>query len=87
MVVTAPDLAQFHDEKSELRARRDFMVRRGYRFCNIDACNCGSWHGGHMEQRLRDIHDMLEEMGVPLNGVVLKDAIKELALSAGYYER
>ena len=39
-----------------------------------------------MEQRLGDIHDMLEEMGVPLNGVVLKDAIKELALSAGYHE-
>lgn len=87
MVVTAPDLAQFYDEKSELKARRDFMIGEGYRFCHIDACNCNSWHGGHAERRLRDIHDMLSEMGVPLNGVVLIDAIRDLALTAGYYRQ
>ena len=80
----APDLAEFHDEASELEARRNFMIRRGYRFCQIAACNCGSWHGGKAEDRLAEITDMLIDMGVEMNGIVLIDAIQELALTAGY---
>ena len=56
-MITAPDLAQFNDEQVELQARRDFMIRQGYRFCDIAACNCGSWHGGHADNRLRQMHD------------------------------
>ena len=34
----------FVDEEEELNARRDFMMREGYSYCNIPACNCNSWH-------------------------------------------
>ena len=37
----------------------DFLVRRGYRPCDIPACNCGSYHGGHAEERLHEIYDAL----------------------------
>jgi len=33
----------------------EFIHSRGYRRCDIAACNCGSWHGGHAEDRLSEI--------------------------------
>lgn len=57
----------------ELRDRADFMHREGYRECDIAACNCGSWHGGHAANRLREISDI-----VPHNGILLRDAIAAL---------
>lgn len=80
----APDCSEFHSDADELRARRDFMVSRGYRFCDIMACNCNSWHQGHAENRLREIGDMLTDYGVSTNGIVLKDTIRNVLIEAGY---
>ena len=43
----------FCDAVEELDARRSFMERRGYRFCDIPACNCNSWHEG--ERHIRHV--------------------------------
>ncbi|MBK8189035.1 MAG: hypothetical protein IPK79_01115 [Vampirovibrionales bacterium] len=42
----------------------DFLRRRGYRRCDIPACNCGSFHGGHADDRLREIGDYIEGCGM-----------------------
>ncbi len=34
-----------------------FLERHGYRRCDIPACNCGSWHGGHANARLAEIRE------------------------------
>lgn len=42
------------------------LLRKGYRkTCDIPACNCGdNWtHGGHAEERLREIADVVWENG------------------------
>lgn len=39
----------------------DFLARQGYRRCDISACNCGSWHGGHANQRLRELREAFEQ--------------------------
>ena len=62
--------------EDELLARRWFMDKEGYRFCDIPACNCNSWHGGNASNRLREIRETLDELGVSTNGVILIDAIK-----------
>lgn len=77
-------LSEFRTDRDELEARRDFMRRNGYRFCDIAACNCNSWHRGHAEDRLSEIDFMLADYGVDRNGVTLIDAIRELVLTAGY---
>lgn len=73
-----PDLAEFYDDGDELRARREFMVGRGYRFCNIPACNCNSWHGGHSEQRLNEIEDVIDESGIDRDGKTLREVVRNL---------
>jgi hypothetical protein len=40
-----------------------FLERQGYRRCDIAACNCGKWHGGYANERLREISDTLAEAG------------------------
>jgi len=35
------------------------LRREGYRRCDIAACNCGEWHGGHAADRLRELSDEL----------------------------
>jgi hypothetical protein len=42
-----------------------FIADEGYRRCDIPACNCGSWHGGHAADRLREISDTLADAGIP----------------------
>lgn len=52
-----------------LRKERDeaheFLERHGYRRCDIPACNCPFWHGGHAADRLREISDTLADAGIP----------------------
>jgi hypothetical protein len=43
----------------------DFIEGRGYRRCDIAACNCGGWHGGAAEDRLREISELMADAGVP----------------------
>lgn len=56
----------------------DFIERRGYRRCDIPACNCGSWHGGNAENRLRDFHEALVQADVETNGKTLLGALGEV---------
>jgi hypothetical protein len=53
----------------------EFLRARGYYRCDIPACNCGSWHGGHAESRLTEIYD---ELGWLTQGVTALEAIKQL---------
>lgn len=64
------------EEANDLRKRADFMERRGYRRCDIAACNCGSWHGGHAEDRLREIYEALGGCNgtLPIQEIEKKDA-------------
>lgn len=59
------------------RAAEDFISARGYRRCDIPACNCNSWHGGNAEDRLQEIRECLAENDVSMNGKTFVDAINE----------
>lgn len=59
-------LATVTRKRDEARRERDdharFLYAAGYTPCNSEACNCGSWHGGHVEElraRLRHVTQML----------------------------
>ena len=45
--------------EQELEARRWKMESMGLRRCDIAACNCGGWHGGHAMQRLTEISEAM----------------------------
>lgn len=53
----------------------DLLLREGYRPCDIPACNCGSWHGGHASQRLQELR---EALGDRVQGKTILQAVKEL---------
>lgn len=57
---------------AEVERRADFMARAGYRPCDIPACNCDSWHGGHANERLRELRDELDTNGTTILGAVQK---------------
>lgn len=62
--------------QSRIAELESILERKGYRkSCDIPACNCGdTWnHGGHAEDRLREIADEVWE-----NGVTTLDSIKRL---------
>lgn len=68
----ADELTALRAEVARLRADRErladteaFLEREGYRFCDIAACHCGLWHGGHAADRLREISETLAGAGVP----------------------
>lgn len=67
-----------HAEDGTSRALA-FIESRGYRRCDVPACNCGSWHGGHAENRLGELHDALEQAGIDMNGRTLLKVVTELA--------
>lgn len=61
----------------EARERAEhFIEREGYRRCDIPACNCPSWHGGHWKDRESEQRARAE-----LSEARLAEAIK--ALSSG----
>ena len=43
------EIAALRQEKAHFGA---FIASRGYTPCSSAACNCGSFHGGHAEERL-----------------------------------
>ena len=51
-----------------------FIEQRGYRRCDIPACNCNSWHGGHIQDRFDEISEVIE----PRNGETLLAACKRV---------
>lgn len=66
-------------ERDELR---DVLLRHGYRRCDIAACNCNGWHGGHSAQRLSEIRDALDEAGIDMNGKTILQGVLELKACA-----
>ena len=54
-----------------------FLTMRGYRRCDIVACNCGSWHGGFADERLLEIANYIRECGM-WKGTIL-DSVKFMA--------
>lgn len=83
-VARAPAAALVERATPERWTERDeasaFLERRGYRRCDIAACNCNSWHGGHAEQRLGEIEDALSEAGVEMNGKTIRMGVSEVLL-------
>lgn len=66
--------------ESECARLRSVLERKGYRErCDIPACNCGNqWtHGGHADERLREISDALRN-NLDLNGKTLLRGVSEL---------
>jgi len=61
---------------------RDLLRRNGFVRCDIDACNCGSWHARYgLPERWAEVKDMLAEAGHPLcngNGNLVREALKQL---------
>jgi hypothetical protein len=66
------------NELYELRQTHDralwTLESRGYRRCNIAACNCNGWHGGNAERQLNEICDALDGC----NAVTILAAVKAL---------
>lgn len=56
----------------ERDALKAFLERDGYRRCDIPACNCTSYHGGHAMRRLEEIQDACQGSSVPWQGTILK---------------
>lgn len=71
-------IARMLELEAENDKALDFISSRGYRRCDIPACNCGSWHGGHAMDRLDEIGRELEAHGISLNGRTLFGAIQAL---------
>lgn len=66
------------DEAEEGKRALQFLQMNGYRKCDIAACNCPYWHGGKAEERLRDIHDVLQEAGLRPHEKTAIAVIREL---------
>jgi hypothetical protein len=73
-LTTAPR-APLEPREEELLA---FIEREGYRRCDIPACNCESFHGGHAMARLTEIADALDEAGIDRNGRTILSAVQAL---------
>lgn len=57
------EIARLRDEAESGKRALQFLDMQGYRKCNISACNCPFWHGGNASERLREIHDVLNDAG------------------------
>lgn len=67
-------------ELKEFKARASwFLDSKGYRRCDIDACNCPFWHGGKLEERLDEVDEELRQAGIPWKGTILKTLQSALA--------
>lgn len=65
-------------QPSEAEELRDTLHRFGFHRCDVPACNCKGWHGGHSAQRLTEIGDALTEADIDLNGKTILGGVKEL---------
>ncbi len=74
-------------EIERLRAERDALERtllkHGFKRCDQPNC-CGSWHGGHANERLLEISDALQQEGVSLEGETLLSTIERLIRTKKY---
>lgn len=66
-------------ERAEAGDRALFFLERcGYRRCDNPVCNCDSWHGGHYQDRFREIEEAIEEGGTDTNGKTLLTCVREV---------
>jgi hypothetical protein len=65
------------DWKERALKAEDFLRRRGFNPCDIAACNCGLWHGGHANERLNEIQNALEDHGYSTEGRTILDTLQE----------
>lgn len=49
-------------ELDRLEMMERFLEQEGYRRCDIPACNCNRWHGGHSNQRLAEMVEKVDAM-------------------------
>ena len=70
---------------------QDVLRRNGFVECDIQACNCGSWHPRYgLPERMQEIRDALIEAGVlnndtgnlPLNAIRKLTAERDAAIDA-----
>lgn len=76
-----PLLAEIERLTRELDELKTFLLRSGFRRCDIPACNCNSWHhvGGYAA-RFREIDDAFGKAGERSNGpTLLADVQRVLA--------
>lgn len=72
-----------HDDWRERALRAEAALERhGYRRCDTPACNCHSYHGGHLAARLDEIHQALDDAGIPSGGTVLSRVLAALSTPA-----
>lgn len=75
-------IAALRTRVEEAERERDdarwFIAAEGYRRCDVPACNCGSWHGGHAMARLKEIANELDTNG----RTILKAVQDEIAARA-----
>lgn len=80
--LSAPD-----EEIERLQAERDALERtllkHGFKRCDQPNC-CGSWHGGHANERLLEISDALQQEGISLEGETLLSTIERLIRTKKY---
>ena len=69
-------------EKACIEELLAFIEREGYRRCDVPACHCHSFHGGHAMARLNEIEDALLDVGIDLNGKTILTGVRELAARA-----
>lgn len=62
----------------------DFIEMRGYRYCDIMACNCNEWHEGHADRRLQELREALGDL--TQGGTILGAVEKLLESCARSYE-
>lgn len=71
-------LSAYEAAQREIGDLKAFLEARGFRRCDIPACNCHSYHGGHSAARLDDIRHALDDADVSTNGRTILQAVKDL---------
>jgi hypothetical protein len=54
--------------RHKIRRFEWWLNANGYRGCDVPACNCGSWHGGHSERRVGELREALKELVATVRG-------------------
>lgn len=62
--VSSEGIGVIRELEHRLELAEWFIKSQGYRKCDIAACNCPYWHGGNAGERLREIHELLDEAGL-----------------------
>lgn len=79
LMATVQDLrASLATERAARESAERTLAEKGFRRCDMAACNCAGWHGGHSAQRLCEIGDALVDAGIDLNGRAILEGVRSL---------